>query len=200
MPVDGPVWDDGTWRGLPPLGGATTADVCVVGLGGSGLTAVLELLDRGVSVVALDAGPVGAGAAGRNGGFLLAGLARPHHEVVAQVGRERAVALYRATLDELDRMAAATPECLQRNGSLRVERTEEGLADCAAQAAAMRADALAVTEHDGPEGQGLLFPDDGVLQPLRRVRALAEHAVARGARLHESTPVTALDPGRVTTT
>ncbi|MGZ4448112.1 MAG: FAD-dependent oxidoreductase, partial [Nocardioides sp.] len=97
MPVDGPVWDDGTWRGLPPLGGATRADVCVVGLGGSGLTAVLELLDRGVSVVGMDAGPVGAGAAGRNGGFLLAGLARPHHEVVAQVGRERAVALYRAT-------------------------------------------------------------------------------------------------------
>lgn len=197
--MTGPVWDDGTWGGLPPLEGDTAAEVCVVGLGGSGLTAVHELLARGVRVVGLDAGPVGAGAAGRNGGFLLAGLARPHHEVVAQLGRERAAALYRATLQELDRMTEATPECLQRRGSLRIEHTDEGLADCALQAAALRADGFAVQEHDGAEGRGLLLPADGVLQPLQRVRALAQQAMSRGARLAERSPVTAVTTGRVTT-
>ncbi len=41
--------------------------MCVVGLGGSGLTAVSELLARGARVVGLEAGGVAGGAAGRNG-------------------------------------------------------------------------------------------------------------------------------------
>jgi hypothetical protein len=37
---------------------------------------------------------VAGGAAGRNGGFLLAGLAAFHHDAVAAHGRARARALY----------------------------------------------------------------------------------------------------------
>lgn len=194
-----PVWEDGTWSGLPALDGDLAADVCVVGLGGSGLTAVTELLDRGATVVGLDAGQVGGGAAGRNGGFLLAGLAHPHHEMVATIGRARAAALFTSTLQELDRIEAATPECLQRRGSLRIERTEVGLQDCAAQLAAMRADGFAVQEYDGAEGRGLLFPADGAMQPLARCRTLAAAATSKGARLFESTAAIAIGPGIVTT-
>jgi glycine/D-amino acid oxidase-like deaminating enzyme len=190
-----PVWEDGGSLGLPPLVGDVRADVCVVGLGGSGLTAVAELLARGAVVVGVDAGQVGGGAAGRNGGFLLAGLARGHHRMVEQLGRDRAKTLYRRTLEELDRIAAAAPDTLQRKGSLRIELTEEGLADCAAQAAAMRADGFAVQEYDGPEGRGLLFPDDGTIQPLRRCRLLARSLPG----LHEHSPVTAIGTGLVTT-
>ena len=194
-----PLWEHGDWSSLPPLAGSVTADVCVVGLGGSGLTAVHELLDRGASVVGVDAAAVASGAAGRNGGFLLAGLADPHHRSVAALGRERAARLHRLTLDEIDRIAAATPQAVRRVGSLRIEDDEAGLSDCAAQAAALRADGFAVEEHDGPEGRGLLFPDDAAMQPLHRCRALARAALARGARLHEQSPVTSIRPGRVTT-
>jgi glycine/D-amino acid oxidase-like deaminating enzyme len=83
-------WDDdpvvAAWPGLPRIDGDLTADVCVVGLGGSGLAAVAELVDRGLSVVGLDAGRVGAGAAGRNGGFLLAGPSAFLHRAVAAWG------------------------------------------------------------------------------------------------------------------
>src|SRR5690606_19167786 len=58
-----PVWEDGHALRLPPLEGAVEADVCVVGLGGSGLSAALELLARGRRVVGLDAGQVAQGAA-----------------------------------------------------------------------------------------------------------------------------------------
>lgn len=199
MPGDGrsstdqAVWEDGSWAGLPPLVGDVSADVCVVGLGGSGLTAVHELRARGTSVVGLDAGQVGGGAAGRNGGFLLAGLARPYHEMVAQLGRKDATRLYRQTLEELDRVAVATPDALVRKGSLRIERTPDGLADCADQAAAMRADGFDVEEYDGPEGRGLLFPADGVVQPLRRCRQLAY------GELYEHSPALSITPGLVTT-
>ncbi len=195
-----PLWDDGSWAPLPDLTGPLSADVCVVGLGGSGLAAVDELLSRGVSVVGVDAGSVGGGAAGRNGGFLLAGLAAPHHDVVAQLGRARAAELYALTLAELDRICAATPAAVRRVGSLRIEDTDEGLADCAAQQTALQADGFAVEAYDGPEGRGLLFPDDGAMQPLDRCRSAARQAVSRGARLHERSPVVSLDAGRVQTT
>ncbi len=192
-----PLWEDGAWSPLPPLTGDVTADVCVVGLGGSGLAAVDELRARGASVVGLDAGLVGGGAAGRNGGFLLAGLAEGHHQVVARLGRTRAAELYALTLGELDRICATVPQAVRRAGSLRIEDDEAGLADCAAQAAALRADGFAVEEYDGPEGRGLLFPDDGAMQPLVRCRSIARQAA--GAALHERSPVVSLTPGRVRT-
>jgi gamma-glutamylputrescine oxidase len=179
------VWDDGTWSALPALPGDVTTDVCVVGLGGSGLTAVHELRARGASVVGIDAGQVGGGAAGSNGGFLLAGPALPYH-------RSRDSALYRKTLEELDRLEAQG--FLRRTGSLRIERTEEGLRDCELQGAALRADGFAVETYDGPEGQGLLFPADGVFQPLARCRAMAT-----GPGLYEQTPALSVARGRVVT-
>jgi glycine/D-amino acid oxidase-like deaminating enzyme len=182
---------------LPPLRRDVVTDVCVVGLGGSGLTAVHELLDRGIAVVGIDAGRVAGGAAGRNGGFLLAGLAWPHHRMVAALGRDRAAALHRLTLDEIGRIRSTTPDAVRRTGSLRIEDTADGRADCAEQAAALRADGFDVEEYDGVEGCGLLFPDDGVLQPLARCRALA--AAATAASLHEGTPALTIDKGVVTT-
>jgi gamma-glutamylputrescine oxidase len=185
-----PVWEDGTAPRLPELYGELSADVCVVGLGGSGLTAVLELESRGATVVGLDAGTVGGGAAGRNGGFLLAGLARPFHLVRAELG-PMAATLYGRTLEEMDRTST-----FRRTGSLRVEDTPTGQADCVDQAAALRADGFPVEEYDGPEGRGLLFPRDGVIQPLQRCRALAGQAVSR---LFERTPALSLQGHLVTT-
>jgi choline dehydrogenase-like flavoprotein len=96
-----PVWAEPGWEPLPPLTGSARADVCVVGLGVAGLTAARTLAEHGRSVIAVDATGVAAGASGRNGGFLLAGLAAFHHDAAAALGRETAAALYRATLDEL---------------------------------------------------------------------------------------------------
>ncbi|MFN2537858.1 MAG: NAD(P)/FAD-dependent oxidoreductase [Mycobacteriales bacterium] len=183
--MTGPLWDDGQWSGLPRLEEDVTADVCVVGLGGSGLTAVHELRARGASVVGIDAGTVGCGAAGRNGGFLLAGPALPYH-------RQRNPLLYRQTLEELDRMEAAG--FLRRTGSLRIERSAEGLADCDAHARALREDGFTVHDYSGPEGTGLLFPRDGVCHPLARCRMLAT-----GPGLFESTPALSVATGLVET-
>lgn len=194
-----PLWEDGDWSPIPSLSGRVTADVCVVGLGGSGLAAVDELLRSGASVVGVDAGPVGGGAAGRNGGFLLAGLAEAYHHVVSRLGRPVASSLYGLTLEELARIAAETPQAVRRVGSLRIEDDDAGLADCAAQEAALRADGFAVEVYDGAEGRGLLFPDDAAMQPLQRCRLLATQAISRGAALHEASPLRDLAPGLVVT-
>jgi len=182
------VWDDGDWAGLPALEGDAEADVCVVGLGGSGLAAVDEALRTGASVVGLDAGLVAGGAAGANGGFLLAGAADAYHRTVDRLGGAAARDLYRRTLAELDRMAEATPDLVRRIGSLRLASSPEEEADCDEQLAALRADGFDVEPYGDADGVGLLFPADGATNPLARARRLASDAVARGARLFEHSP------------
>jgi gamma-glutamylputrescine oxidase len=194
-----PVWEDGDWSPLPEAAGPLRADVCVVGLGGSGLACVHELLDAGVAVIGVDAGPVAGGAAGRNGGFLLAGCYDFYHDAVRRYGRDATRAIYALTLEQIDRIAAETPEAVRRTGSLRLAADAAEMEDCRAQFAAMRADGLPVEEFEGPEGAGLLIPTDASFNPLQRARLLARRALDRGARLFEHSPAHQISAGRVVT-
>ena len=194
-----PVWDDGAWTPLPRLEGDASADVCVVGLGGSGLTCVGELLRLGASVVGIDAGAVAGGAAGRNGGFLLAGTYDFYHDAVARHGHHRARRIYRLTMGEVARIAAETPEAVRLTGSLRIADSDEELEDCRHHLDALMADDLPAEWYEGPEGRGLLLPTDGSFNPLLRCRILAHRAEQAGARLYEHTPALDIRPGEVRT-
>jgi glycine/D-amino acid oxidase-like deaminating enzyme len=197
--VNQPVWEDHDWRPLPRLEGPVRADVCVVGLGGSGLAAMEELGALGVSAVGVEARTVGAGAAGRNGGFLLAGLAKFFNETVALFGEQVASALYRQTLREIRRQAEELPEIIRLTGSLRIAADEAEKADCARHLAALRYCGFPAEAYAGPEGEGILLPTDGVMQPLRRVRAIARKLRQRDALVYEDSPVRKIVPGSVVT-
>ncbi|MEO8945567.1 MAG: FAD-dependent oxidoreductase [Gemmatimonadaceae bacterium] len=193
-----PAWADGLDTiAFPALEGTIDAEACVIGLGGSGLTCVHELLDLGVEVVGIDAGIVGGGAAGRNGGFLLAGTAAFHHDAVKGLGRARARRIYELTIEEMDRIAAQAPLTARRTGSLRLAGSDAEALDCRAQLRAMRADDLPVEEYEGPEGKGLLFPTDSACNPLARCRSLAQRAASRGALLFEHSRATTITTGNV---
>jgi gamma-glutamylputrescine oxidase len=187
-----PVWEDAPWRGFPPLREEIEADLCVVGLGGSGMAAVLRGISLGARVVGLDAGRVAGGASGRNGGFLLAGTALFHHAAVERYGRRRAVALHAATLEEIDRMAGETPGAIRRTGSLRIAADRGERVDCRRQLDALSADGLPGEPYAGAEGEGILLPRDATFHPVRRQRLLAERATAAGARLYEASRAEAI--------
>lgn len=199
MPENTPVWDNSDWSHLPSLATDLSTDICVIGLGGSGLSAVHEVLRRGYRVIGIDAGQVASGAAGRNGGFLLAGTAAFYHDAVAQLGRERASKLYQATLQQLELMVSETPEAIRAVGSLRIALDSAEYDDCLQQYHAMKADSLPVEPYDGQEGRGLCFPTDGAFNPLQRARILAQRAIGQGAQLFEGTPATQISSGQVTT-
>ena len=200
------------WRGLPAVRADLRADVCVVGLGGSGLAAVGEVLRRGLSVVGVDAGRVAAGAAGRNGGFLLGGPATGVHQAAALWGQDAALELYRQTLAEINNLAALLgPGVVRRAGSLRIaglpgdpeDQAEEAdrkaeLADCDEQHEFLREHGIDVSRYDGELGAGLFLPDDAAMNPARRALELAAR-YSRQARLFENSPVTAISGGRVQT-
>jgi gamma-glutamylputrescine oxidase len=198
--------------GLPSLDRSVVADLCVVGLGGSGLAAVGEGLRRGLSVAGVDAGRVAAGAAGRNGGFLLGGPAIAVHHAAAGWGLDSALILYRETLDEIGALADLLgPEVIRRVGSIRLaglpgdpatseeaaDRAAE-LADCAEQIRVLREHGIDVESYDGPLGKGLYLPADAAMNPARRALGMA--AIFGGsAQLFENSPVTSIESGRVVT-
>lgn len=71
---------------LAPLQGSVQADVLVVGGGFAGLSAALELVQRGLSVVLPEADRIGAGASGRNGGQAIVGYASGQGPFENQLG------------------------------------------------------------------------------------------------------------------
>jgi gamma-glutamylputrescine oxidase len=195
---DRPRWDDHDDLDLPTLTGDAEAEVCVIGLGGSGLACITEALALGAkSVIGIDAAGVAAGAAGRNGGFLLSGTADYHHESVTRLGRDRAVAIARLTNDEIARIAREVPDAVRLSGSLRIAASEDELPDCEAQRAQMVADGFAAESYRGREGRGIMIPTDAVFHPLRRCRTLAARALDRGARLFGHSAAREVDAGTV---
>ena len=76
------------------LVGDIRADVCVIGGGFTGLSAALNLAERGVDVVLLEAERVGYGASGRNGGLVGSGQRKDVLETEALFGYERSRLLW----------------------------------------------------------------------------------------------------------
>lgn len=194
-----PIWDAGDWTPLPRLEGPAQVDVCVIGLGGSGLGALDNLAMRGIKAIGIDAHAVGSGAAGRNAGFVLAGMPNFYHDAVERFGRELAASLYKHTVDEISRLAAKYQDNVRITGSLRVAADADEQEDCRRHLAALRESGFPAEAYSGPEGEGLLIPTDGVMQPLRRVRAQAIRLVERGVKLYENTAVKGISPGMVIT-
>jgi len=87
---------------LSPLEGEQTADVCIVGGGFSGLNTAIELAERGLSVVLLEAHRIGWGASGRNGGQLIRGVGHDVEQFQSIIGTEGVDALKRMGFEAVD--------------------------------------------------------------------------------------------------
>ena len=87
---------------LLPLQGDATADVVVVGAGFAGLSAAIELAQRGYSVVLLEADRVCSGASGRNGGQAIVGYASGQEPFEHQLGQAKSRLAWDMSMQSLD--------------------------------------------------------------------------------------------------
>jgi glycine/D-amino acid oxidase-like deaminating enzyme len=190
-----------------PLEENITADVTVVGAGFAGLSAARRLLqiDPSLKVVALEAGRVAEGAAGRNSGFM---IDLPHDlasDDYAGSGDDRAViALNRQAIGFA--LSAAEEYGIPRDFADPVGKVN-GAASAAGHAhnesyakhlstlgeASEMVDARAMEELTGSAYylSGLYTPGTVMLQPAGYIRGLAEGLKARVA-IHENSPVTGI--------
>jgi glycine/D-amino acid oxidase-like deaminating enzyme len=195
----------------PPLRGAATAEVVVVGGGFTGLWCALELKRRSPAarVVVLEAARCGDGASGRNGGFLhgyWASLPR----LVGLLGRDAAVELAREATGVYAAVRALDEDVWLHEGGMLTVAVGPAHDARLAHEAAVAAEAGAPEEAvlvprdeltvDSPAFRGaLLHRDCATVQPARLVRALRRAVLAAGVELYERSPVLAVERTRVRT-
>lgn len=191
-----------------PLDTDRTVDLAIIGGGFTGCAAALEAARQGASVCLLDAMTIGHGGSGRNVGLVNAGLWLPPDTVRRQMGEAAGNRLL-ATLAQAPTRVFALIEregidCeATRNGTLHLAHAPRGMADLTdrhRQGRAMGAplELLGASETARRTGStafhGALFdPRAGTIQPLSYVRGLARAAAQAGAKLHEQSPVQAID-------
>ncbi|ODV10163.1 MAG: FAD-dependent oxidoreductase [Rubrivivax sp. SCN 70-15] len=196
--------------GHPALQGGTSCDVAIVGGGLAGLSAALELAQRGLDVVLLEARELGWGASGRNGGQAIHGLACDPATIEDQLGLDDARRVWAMSIEALDlireRIARHAIDCDWRDGYLGLATSARKGAELAAWADRVESVYGYPLERIAPARivdwiaspryhSGVHDPRSGHLHPLKYTLGLARAAAAAGARLHENTPVQALVAG-----
>ena len=196
-------WLDEPYEPRPALAGDAEVEACVIGAGVGGLSCARRLAQRGIETLVLERDTVAGGASGRNGGFLLAGMAEFYPDARDRHGPEEARRTYARTLEAQEEIYSLAAElgagdAVRRTGLLRVSASAEEAGHVRRQVAALREDGFPgelVERAELPPAlrrsfhNACLTEHDGALQPARWIRALAGAAEQAGARIHEHTEV-----------
>lgn len=197
----------------PALSGVQRCDIAVVGAGFTGLSAALNLAERGYDVAVIEANRVGWGASGRNGGQLIDGIvevskvreiARKYGEGAAEAFRRMGLECRDLVLERIDRHGI---DCDLKFGFLDVALTQEDLdyfrSELERKRAANYPHAMALVAKDemhtviGTDRYigGLVNQGSGHLHPLNLCLGEARAAEAAGVRFFEQSRVTRMRHG-----
>ena len=196
--------------GHAALESAVECDVAVVGGGLAGLSAAIELAQRGYSVVVLEAQQVGWGASGRNGGQVIAGLACDQSVIERQLGETASRAVWDMTMEALrligERRERFDIDCDWRSGYLSLAENARKAKELQTWQAHMQRAYSYETQWIAPAEMphwiaserfhsGMHDPLGGHLHPLKYSLGLARAAASLGVRIFEGSAVLEMQPG-----
>ncbi|MCK6190057.1 FAD-binding oxidoreductase [Pseudomonas sp. EYE_354] len=195
----------------PCLGADLTADVCVIGGGFTGVNTAIELAQRGLSVVLLEARRIGWGASGRNGGQLIRGIGHDVSGFARYVGEEGVAYLQRAGIESValvgERIREHAIDCDLRWGFCELANTPAQFAAFKGEQESLARQGYAhETRLVGPRDMldvvdstqyagGLVDMGSGHLHPLNLVLGEARVAESLGVRIFEHSHVLELIHG-----
>ena len=201
----------------PPLRQSSSCDVAIIGGGYTGLWTAYYLKRAApeLDVALLEAQRCGDGASGRNGGWLLGGLAQQERHLLSLQGaaREQARRSLFGIVDEVAAVlareridcdfahggvlyaAARYPEqaAMGRDWLRQLRRAGHGEADFRWLDAAEMAAQLGVSGVGG----GIYSPHCAVIDPAKLAWGLARAVAALGVRIHEDSPVRRWSAGKL---
>ena len=183
---------------LPQLSGGTRAEVVVIGAGYTGLSAALHVAAAGREVVILEAGEVGAGGSGLNGGQVVAGLKHDPDLLATRYGEKVGAQLIARSAEAadlvFDLITRHAIDCdAARAGWIQLAASESHLPALERRAEQWRrrgADAAVLSDREAAQLTGSsrycggwIDRRGGTVQPLAYVRGLARAAISSGARI-----------------
>jgi len=200
-----------TTLACPPLAGAVEADVCIVGGGYTGVNTAIELAERGLKVVLLEASHIGWGASGRNGGQLIRGVGHGLEQFTNVIGEEGVRDLKLMGLEAVQlvkrRVEQYAIDCNLVWGYCDLANKPRHMDDFQADMEELRslgyqaemrliapADIGAVVNSDFYVG-GMTDMGSGHLHPLNLLLGEAAAAQRLGVSLHEQSRVTRIEHG-----
>lgn len=182
----------------PPTSG--TLDAVIVGGGIMGLSTALQAARSGLSVQVLEAGALGQGASGLNGGQVIPGLKYDPEWLIEHFGKERGEALIAFAASTADAVFATIEDeklavPFTRNGWIQAAHTETALKAAENRDRQWRArgadvkllDRAEIAAMTGAQGYlgGWLDRRAGVIDPLAYTMELARVASSAGAGIAE---------------
>lgn len=188
-----------------PLADRNGSDVTVIGGGITGLTAAIHLRDAGLTVTVLEAGEIGWGGSGRNGGHFNPGWKTDPQEIIARHGRQRGARIIAMADKTCDLVAEVVDrfkiQCdMVRNGYVQAAMGRKDMALIREKARQWMDRGAPVEILDKHQIKEILGTDyyiggqldlrGGKLQPLSYVCGLARAALESGAAVHEHSGAT----------
>lgn len=193
------------------LTGAQQADVCIIGAGYTGLSTALHLIERGYSVIVLEAARVGWGASGRNGGQIVNSYSRDMDVIERWHGKETANALGAMAFEGgkiiRERIGKYNIQCDLKDSNIFAALTPKQLKELEDKKALWErhghtgleiVDACGIRKHVGSERYvgGLIDHWGGHIHPLNLALGEAAAFEFLGGRIYEHSPVVRISEGK----
>lgn len=205
------TWYAATAKNLerrPELQGEVDADVCVIGAGFTGISAALELAERGYTVAVLESVCVGFGASGRNGGQIVNGYSRDLATIARRYGAEKAAKLAAMSLEGghiiRERIKKYAIDCALVDGGFFAALTRKQMRELELHGDHWRSfghDGLEVVSRKDLDGivrsdryvGGILDRYGGHIHPLNLVLGQAAAVMRLGGRIFEKSRAVSVD-------